>query len=869
MRRDQNNNQQNQNNTGIQEESSFYDNEVVDLHEYLNIFFRRYRLMIITIGLVFIIGMIYTIRQDPVFESTAKVFVVTDGARSYAYNDIPLISDLQALTKNRSIDTQIDIILSPEIIDKAYDKLIDPDVIAKAYENLSPESAIAKKYPKLLSIPRIRIDLYTDKNHLNQLENENYSLQIVNVPENERILLNEDIKNKEQELIREYERKISDRRNQTDIKGTYTKLKEYVRLKEYDMQDMYLKKHNLNHVLKDTGFYSEEAPSWAYQVSAKKNTDIVAITGLAYSAEAAAAFANSIANTYLLNDFENSKAETSKAREFAENQVSDLRMELDDANARLSRFKQRNGIISSDTQFAKIAEHMAKLQLDVDASNVEIASSEKEINTLEKEISGQSEHVVSSSTVARNPDFNGIKESLNVLYSKKASMLQEFLPASPEMKAIDDQIKAEEARLKQVTENIVSSETETRNPVLDELTSKYSDALAKREAYKARVAAISSAYQQRKTESSVLPEREKELQDLMQEVALLGSTYEMLTQKYYTLLLSENSMMVNGQTVSEAKNPLSQSYPSKRKNAVLYLLLGTMISIGVALIAEKIDIRLHDQSIAERIAGVPTLSVIPEIPEDTSNIISDANRNSLLLESYRILRNNISFSSIDKEIKLLAISSPGRGEGKSTTAINLAVAMAMDGKRVLIMDCDLRRPSVHRKLAVSRDIGFTNVVTGACKLEDAIAPTNIENLSLLPSGPIPPNPTEVLNSHRSREIFQQVSEMYDLVIVDSPPCVGLSDVQVLANLVDGMILLVAMDQTLKPHMHIAMRTLKQVDAPLIGIVLNRMELRRQGYNSYYSYYYYYSYDYTQDSENSDSPSIIKKKKKRSSRSNKK
>jgi capsular exopolysaccharide synthesis family protein len=243
--------------------------------------------------------------------------------------------------------------------------------------------------------------------------------------------------------------------------------------------------------------------------------------------------------------------------------------------------------------------------------------------------------------------------------------------------------------------------------------------------------------------------------------------------------------------------------------------------------------------------------MIPEIPEGTNKLICDAEPNSTLIESYRILRSNISFSAVDRQLKILAISSPGRSEGKSTTAANLAVAMAMDGKKVLLMDCDLRRPSQHKVFGIPRDVGFSNAVTGACKLSDAIMPTSVENLSIMPSGPIPPNPSEILNSVHSRQLFTDVADRYDLVIVDCPPCTGLSDVQVVSTIADGLLLLVCMDRTLKPALHMTLRTLRQVEAPLIGVVINRMELRRQGYYSYYNYYYY-SYDYTNDGDQASS-----------------
>lgn len=825
MRKEQNGNtnQQTQANT-THDESMGGEYETIDIQEYIGIFFRRYRLMVATLVIVLALGAIYTVTRTRIYETTAKIVVVTSSpGGSGATSSIPLLSDLQALTKSRSTDTQVEIIASHDLIEKAYhgmrtgERIVAADGSKLFYEriydldgNLVADSPVEKKHTK----------------------------------DSKGNILSDELQDKDGNVVAT----ISyDKNGRMDTISNISP--------EYKLESGVV----TDHLLTD-GFQSDKsAPDWTYKVDSKKNTDVISISIMAYTPIAAAAFANNIANTYLKEDLDNNQSATEEAMANANMQMNKFRKLLNAANNKLSKYKEKNGIIDAPTQVTAIADHMAKLQIDTDAAKVDVAANQKAVDNIEAQMNGQSKKTISSSTITRNPDFEAVVSKLNELNSKHAAMIQEYKPTSDEMVNLNGEIKAEESRLKEIAEKVISSETETDNPVYVTLASKYSDTVATLAANTARLSAIESTYQDRQKELSSLPEQESKLSNLLQDVALLNTTYEMISQKYYELLLSKSSTLKNGKLISTAKAPTGPTYPNKSKNAVLYFLLGCMLSIAIAIIAEKLDIRLHDQSVAERISGVPTLSVIPEIAQGETSIISDVDRNSLLLESYRILRNNISFSSIDREMKLLAVTSPGRGEGKSTTSTNLAVAMAMDGKKVLLIDCDLRRPSAHRKLSVSRDIGFTNVVTNTCKLEDAIVQTSVENLYLLPAGPIPPNPTEILNSQRSHQIFDQIRDMYDAVIVDCPPCVGLSDVQVLSNLVDGLILLIAMDQTLRPHLQIAMRALTQVDAPLIGIVLNRMEIRRQGYNSYYSYYYYYNYDYTQDSEHREKYSKIKRR----------
>jgi tyrosine-protein kinase Etk/Wzc len=369
----------------------------------------------------------------------------------------------------------------------------------------------------------------------------------------------------------------------------------------------------------------------------------------------------------------------------------------------------------------------------------------------------QSKEVMKDSVVTRNPQFAAVLDNLTQLQSKRASAMQEYTPTSKEIRQIDGQIAEERAHLKQIAETIVSSKTMTSNPVFEGLLQKYSDSIVNDAALSTRVKAASDELQRMKGEASKLPEKERQFTELLQKAQLLRNTYEMLSQKYYTLVLSERSMLPAGQLVSQARPAEYAAYPSKKKFALLYLLLGIMLSAAAALIAEKIDIRIHDQAFVEHKTGLPTLAAIPVVQEGTPTHIGTGNDDPTLLESYRMLRSNIAFYAVDREMRILAVTGPGRGEGKSTTAANLAIALAMDGKRVLIVDCDLRRPSMHRVFGLSRGVGLTNVVTNKVAVENAIVKTDRENLHLLPSGPIPPNAPEILNSRVTRDLLQELA----------------------------------------------------------------------------------------------------------------
>ena len=700
----------------------------IDLRDLLSICLRWRWVMLGTLAAVFAAGMAYTLTRRPVYESSAKIVVFTrTGGMSVPTDDIPLLSDLQALTRSRSVVTQAEIISSRDILDEAW-------------KALSPKA-------------------------------------------------------------------------------------------------------------RSSGFGGDSLPGWACSISAKKDTDIINVTGRAYNPAAAAELANTIANTYFERDLKLNNRATRQAREYAEEKMVIAEKELAQANVELSRFKRATGLFSPDVQLTKTAEQMAELSFGLDTAKADAAARRRQASVIRRELAGHEQSVAASTTMARNPQFNAILAKIDELNSKRAELLGEYTPQSREIKQIDERIEHEEQSLKKVAETIVGSTVHTRNPVRDQLTAKFANDTAAAAAAEARTRALKAELATRERTAKSLPEYERHYTELVQRAALLQRTHEMLSGKYYALLLSEQAMLPNGMLVSTARVSDAPAYPKPKRSALLFFMLGVALAVAAAAVAERLDARVHDQTVIEQASGLPTLSLVPNSVENPHLLGADGH-NLALVESYRILRNNISFANVEQQIKLLAVTSPGRGEGKSTTVLNLGLAMAMEGKRILLVDGDLRRPSLHRFVGVPRSAGLTTVLMGGSTLEESIVTVREDNVFCLPSGPTPPNPAEMLNSRPCRELLKSLPDQYDLVLLDCPPATGFSDIQVVSTLADGILLVVSMDQTLKPQLDMAMRTLNQADAPLIGVVLNRVDVQGRRYGYYY--YYYSSYhDYAQDEDKSE------------------
>ena len=214
-------------------------------------------------------------------------------------------------------------------------------------------------------------------------------------------------------------------------------------------------------------------------------------------------------------------------------------------------------------------------------------------------------------------------------------------------------------------------------------------------------------------------------------------------------------------------------------------------------------------------------------------LIAHLNPKSPVSEQYRTIRTNIQFSAVDEEIRTLMVTSSGPGEGKSTTTANLAIVFAQQGKKVLLVDADMRKPTVHYTFGLANTHGLTNVLTRQMGINEAVKATELESLDVLTSGPIPPNPAELLSSRGMKQFFEEAKDQYDLVIFDTPPVLAVTDAQVLANQCDGTVLVISSGKTEVESTLKTKELLASAKAKLLGVVLNRKKMES---NDYYYYY---------------------------------
>jgi polysaccharide biosynthesis transport protein len=326
------------------------------------------------------------------------------------------------------------------------------------------------------------------------------------------------------------------------------------------------------------------------------------------------------------------------------------------------------------------------------------------------------------------------------------------------------------------------------------------------------------------------------------------SSYSQTFNQLQSLRVSQAREVSNLVVVERAEAPLRPVRPRTLQNTLLAAVVGGMLALGAVFLIEYLDDTIKTPDQVTEDTGLSTLSAIAVINGQKDNPATKLAAHHLprspVAEAYRVLRTNLSFAAIDGGLRSVLITSSSPGEGKSTTAANLGVVMAQTGKQVILVDADLRRPTQHKLFEVANNQGLTTaLLDGQAPLGEHLQQTTIAGLRLLTSGPLPPNPAELLNSQRMHQLIESLQGEADLVIFDTPPALTVADASILAGQVAGSILVAGVGETRRDALVQAVETLHKAGATVYGVVMNRVKTGRSGYGYYNYYYRYYNYEY--------------------------
>jgi tyrosine-protein kinase Etk/Wzc len=604
-------------------------------------------------------------------------------------------------------------------------------------------------------------------------------------------------------------------------------------------------------------------------VSLQKDTDVLKLTVTAVTPFEAAFLANAIAEQFYKYSLQSARGELTDIRQFLEQQLDVVRGQLSQSEEVERSYKESQGVTALDQETVVLVDQSADFHARYNTTQTELNAQLRRQDYLRKQLAEARGTLLEDISSATSPVIVSMQQEIADKQTRIATLLANPGPGTDvTVSALDKELETIKAKLIEEVRKVAGGSQSldpmrTSQQLFDNLLS--TDVEIK--ALTARAEALREVMQNIDYDLERLPQKTLVLARLTRDRELNEKLYLMLSQKYEETRIAEAGKSANVQIIDPAKPATRPISPNKKMNILLGMLFGLAIGVGIAFFLEFLDDTMKTGDDLERI-GLTVLGTIPLVYTDQiirrlkkegrqftdadlhrveAKMITRFSPKSPVSEAYRSLRTNIQFADIDHPKRVLMVTSGMSKEGKSTTAVNLAITLTQTGSRVLLVDSDLRRPALHNFFALDKTYGLTNVLVGSLSFDDVIKHTEVEKLDVITSGDIPPNPAELVTSESMRRFIELARSRYDYVLLDSPPVIAVTDAAVLATRVDGTVLVVGSGTVNKREVVRAVGLLRNVRSPVLGTVLNGLDIKKI-YGSYYYYFHYYQYYYYYGSE---------------------
>ena len=563
-------------------------------------------------------------------------------------------------------------------------------------------------------------------------------------------------------------------------------------------------------------------------VELRRSTRIAMITFTSTDPELSARIANAFAEEFIQQTLQRRFDSSSYARNFVAEQLDEARTDLEDTEAALNAYAREVGLLRTRDAIAPTGQ---ELEAGTVTSSSLLQYNTAAIRAREARIAAESRWdavrnsaLLSSQPVLSNMTIQNLMTRRADLESELQSARERYLPGHPAI-----------ARLEADLSGVNSQLTRTANDVRQSIRAEYEAAARAEQRLETQVAQARGA---------TLAEQDQSVRYnvLAREADTARSIYDGLLQRYRELNASAGITSSNIAIIDRAEVPSTQSSPSLTRNLAIGLIIGLALA-GIAIfLRDQLDDVIHIPEDVEDKLGLPLLGVVPRA-SDGDPLEALSNPKSSVTEAYNSMRGAMLYSTPQGLPRIIAVTSAQASEGKSTTSLAMASGFARIGMKPLLIDADLRRSSLHRTLGVSGERGLTDLLTS--QDDPASATVGVAEgdaaFDLLAAGPLPPSPTELIASPRMAQLLEHFAERYDVVIVDSPPVLGLADAPMLASIADGTVFVIEAERGRSGSLKAAVRRLRSMDPHILGAVLAKFDPERSG-NRYsaYSHTYYYS-----------------------------
>jgi capsular exopolysaccharide synthesis family protein len=567
------------------------------------------------------------------------------------------------------------------------------------------------------------------------------------------------------------------------------------------------------------------------QVQNVQNSHVVDVSFESADPDLSAKVANALADNYIEYNFRQKYDATRQASGWMERQLDELKVKVEKSQQALVDYEKQNAIVNISEKENVVEQRMSDLSRDL--TNAQNDRLQKEsVYDLVRANDSQ------VAFVAPNDLLQHLEEKYADLKSQYVQILQQSGPKHPKAEQLQSQVNE--------MQSLIDKE---RKQIVERIRDDYMAAVG-------RENLLATAVAKEKVEVGVLNQLLIQHNLLKRESETNQQLYDSLQQRLKDATVSAGLRATNIHVIDPAEPPTSPLRPQKLRNILIGMIVGLGLGLAVAFVREDLDTSIKSVDEAERLASAPALAVVPlarnghgrpnsPFPGNNSKPASPrglavlTHPSSPVAESYRTLLTSVVLSTAPRPPQVLLMTSSTAGEGKTVTSLNLAIALAQRGEPTVLIDADLRNPSIGKSLNLVDGTGLASYLTGAHGIEAALRDFPlVPNLWVLPAGPTPPNPAQLLSSSAMESMLRELRKRFKFVVIDSPPVLAVTDAMILSTLVDGVIFVVEHGSTVRGAVTRARKILQNVGANILGIVVNKVDARHDGYYGDYGHYYY-------------------------------
>jgi capsular exopolysaccharide synthesis family protein len=547
-----------------------------------------------------------------------------------------------------------------------------------------------------------------------------------------------------------------------------------------------------------------------------KNSRLVTVAYESYRPELAAAGANKLSQLYMTQTLEFRYQTSSEAAQWLGQQIEEQKKQVEDAERALQKVKEQEGIVNIEERRTLLDQKLKELGTALTGLRTQRLEREALYNQMRNAPNPEE-----LPEVMRSPLVQSLRIELAGLERQQAQLLERYMEQHPEVVKVRNQIQ------------------ETRKKIAGESQRVIRAAENDYKAAAAQESSVASALEGAKAEALDLSRRSVQYDTAKRDADAGKDVLNSLLSRHKQTDVAQELKNSNIRIVDPASIPRSPVRPNKTKDTLMGLVLGLFLGVGLAFFLDYLDNTVKTPDDVRKMLGAPMLGLIPEVPAASGSIILKAAANSPLGEGYRLLRTALTYSWPESESRILLVTSTTAGEGKTVTSVNLALILASLGGKVLLIDCDLRKPQDHVLLKTRKSPGLSDVLVGKSKPSEAIQRPAETTLSFLASGTRAPSPADLLTMQTMKGFLQGLRGFYDWIVLDTPPVGPVAEALILAPLTDGVVVVVGAEMVPKNAVRHTLQRIAETGARVLGAVLNRAQVEKHSYyyGRYYGHYY--------------------------------